>query len=343
MSSRSDTAVAATLGLLGTATLAVPVWLWARTDGLIGSFRHLPNLNAGDANLVGFVAIDLMLLQVLLLARLPWLERAWGRDVLTRRHRRLGYWSFWLMLLHVYLFALQRATRDPGNAGRALWRVFVTDRHMLLATIGTLLLVMVVVTSTYRARNRLRYETWHWLHLYAYVGAGLVLPHILIGADLAVGWVAAFWWTFYGVAVAAILVWRIGRPALVSRRHDLHVSAVRREVPGVVSVEVAGRDLDRLGVASGQFLTWRFRGSRGWTRGHPYSLSAAPTSDLLRVTVRGGGDGGDRLATVPVGARALVEGPYGRPGGHRRRHSRLLLLAAGVGVTPFRARLEDLP
>ena len=55
---------------------------------------------------------------------------------------------------------------------------------MLLATAGTGLLVMVVVTSVRVARRRLRYESWHLLHLYAYLGVGLALPHqIWTGAD----------------------------------------------------------------------------------------------------------------------------------------------------------------
>ena len=36
---------------------------------------------------------------------------------------------------------------------------------MLLATAGTLLLVLVAVSSVRRARRKLRYESWHLLHL----------------------------------------------------------------------------------------------------------------------------------------------------------------------------------
>lgn len=40
---------------------------------------------------------------------------------------------------------------------------------MLLALAGTLALIMVVLTSIRWARRRLRYESWHLLHLYAHV------------------------------------------------------------------------------------------------------------------------------------------------------------------------------
>jgi ferredoxin-NADP reductase len=38
-----------------------------------------------------------------------------------------------------------------------------------------------------------------------------------------------------------------------------------------------------------------------------------------------------------------IEGPYGLFTDHARRHARVLLVAAGVGITPIRALLEDLP
>ena len=53
--------------------------------------------------LTGLVASDLLLVQVLLMARVPVLERAFGQDRLARRHRVVGFTSFSLMLAHVVL------------------------------------------------------------------------------------------------------------------------------------------------------------------------------------------------------------------------------------------------
>ena len=48
-----------------------------------------------------------------------------------------------------------------------------------------------------------------------------------------------------------------------------------------------------------------------------------------------------RSAGWPIGTRAFVEGPYGNLTGERGRADRVLLLAAGIGVTPLRALLEE--
>ena len=74
---------------------------------------------------------------------------------------------------------------------------------------------------------------------------------------------------------------------------------------------MSGRRLDRLPVAAGQFFTWRFLTGPGWLRGHPYSLSAAPTGTSLRISVKDLGDGSRELAALKPGTRVVVEGPYG--------------------------------
>jgi ferredoxin-NADP reductase len=215
---------------------------------------------------------------------------------------------------------------------------------MLLAFAAFCLFVLVVVTSIKKARARLRYESWHLLHLYAYLGVGLAVPHELwTGTDLESSPVATlYWWSLWAAAAGAVLIWRIGLPVWRSFRHDLRVEAVVPEGPDAVSVYVSGRDLDGLHAEGGQFFTWRFLGSPGWTRGNPFSLSAMPTAGRLRITVKDLGDGSRRLAGLTPGSRVLVEGPFGRLHAGTRTRPRVTLMASGIGITPMRAIMEQL-
>jgi ferredoxin-NADP reductase len=106
---------------------------------------------------------------------------------------------------------------------------------------------------------------------------------------------------------------------------------------------MTGRRLDRLPVAAGQFFTWRFLTGSGWSRGHPYSLSAAPSPDTLRITVKDLGDGSRALAGVTPGTRVAIEGPYGRLHNGSRTRRKVTLMAGGIGITPLRALFEELP
>ena len=80
----------------------------------------------------------------------------------------------------------------------------------------------------------------------------------------------------------------------------------------------------------------------GWSRGNPYSLSAAPRHDRIQITAKDLGDGSGRLASLRPGTRVLIEGPYGRLTGEHRVGTKLAMLACGIGITPMRALLEDL-
>jgi predicted ferric reductase len=334
--------VADGMGVLAMAAVVVTTWIWARDGGILQTFVHPEYLLESQALYTGLLSQVLMILMVLFMARIPWVEQSWGHDVLARRHKWLGYASFWLAITHTILFALTRVQRQPSEWAGALWQLFVRDPWMLWATIGTLLIIGVVITSIQIARRRLRYESWHLLHLYSYLGMAFVVPHeIFDGPHFHGTWTRTFWWGLYFGSLAAVLIWRVAVPLWVSWRHRLVVEEVVAETPSAFSVVLRGRRLDRLRTKSGQFFIFRFLGGPGWTRGNPYSISAAPTDDDLRITLEAGGDGAERARTLTAGTRVLIEGPYGTMTAARRRHPKLVMLAAGVGITPFRALLED--
>jgi predicted ferric reductase len=335
-------AVSASLASLTVVIVAV---LWAGNHGLSDLFTGGATALVSVGRLTGLISADLLLLQVLLLARVPFVERAFGQDRLAIWHRYVGLTSFNLMLIHIVLTTLGYANADPGKLVSQFLKLVLKYPGMMLALLATLAIIMVAVTSFRSARRKLRYEAWHLLHLYAYLGVGLAIPHeVWTGADFIASPVSRlYWWSLYAAALLAILGWRVGLPVYRSLRHRIVVHRVVREAPGVVSIYLRGRDLDRIGVRAGQFFTWRFRDGAGWTRGHPYSLSAAPTRDTLRITVKNLGDGSARLAGLRPGTKVLVEGPYGRLHGGVRTRRRITLLASGIGITPLRALLEELP
>ena len=329
----------------GTAFIAVlgaVTALWAANGG-IQELGSVAGFFTSTGRLTGLIASALLLVQVLLMARVPMIEGAWGQDELTRVHRVVGFTSFTLMLVHIALVTVGYALSQHTEIVRTGIDLVLTYPGMLLAAAGTLALIMVVVTSFAKVRSRLRYENWHLLHLYAYLGVGLALPHQLwTGADFLFSPLATtFWWGLWGLAVAAVLAYRVVLPLWRSWRHRLRVVDVRHE-GGATSVTVAGRHLRDLPVHAGQFFQWRLLDGPGWTRAHPFSLSAAPDGQTLRFTAAHVGDGSARLAEVAVGAPVLIEGPYGRMHVGERTRRKVLLMGAGIGIAPLRAILEGL-
>ena len=317
--------------------------LWVINGG-IGQLSTIVALSS-VGRLTGLWASGLLLIQVFLMARVPIIERAWGQDKLARIHRWVGFSSFNLMVAHIVLIMLGYATQYSSGFWATTWDFTVNYAGGLIAVAGALAICMVVVTSARAARRRLRYESWHLLHLYAYVGVGLALPHQLwtgqdfIGSTLA----STFWWALYGVCAGSVVLYRVVLPLVRSARASARVVDVRHEAPGVTTVTVAGSGVHRLKASGGQFLNWRFLSGKGWMRAHPFSLSAAPTDTTLRLTAAHVGDDSSRLPELRVGTRVLLEGPYGRMHAGTRTRQKVLLMGAGVGITPMRALLESLP
>jgi predicted ferric reductase len=332
-------------GALTWASVLVVTALWVAGGGVTDLAGAGAVASVG--RLSGLVSADLLLIQVLLMARIPMVERVYGQDELTRRHRLVGFTSFCLMLVHVAAVGINLGwrVRDGRQPIVKFWTLIVDQPGMLLALAGTMALILVTITSIRRARRRLRYESWHLLHLYAYVGVGLALPHQLwAGQDFLANTPSTiYWWSAWIAAAGATVFWRIGVPIVRTLRHDLRVASVVRESPEIVSIWMTGRDLHRLPVVAGQFFIWRFLSGRGWMRAHPYSLSAAPNGRNLRITVKDLGDGSRALAGLRPGTRVIIEGPYGRLHEGVRSRRKVTLLASGIGITPLRALLEQLP
>jgi ferredoxin-NADP reductase len=207
-----------------------------------------------------------------------------------------------------------------------------------------LLLVVIGVVSARAARRRISYETWHFVHLYTYLAIALAFSHeFATGADFID--VRARWlWAGCYIVVGALLVWyRLIAPLNSVARHRMRLVSVRPESVDVVSLYIAGRHLDELRAESGQFFRWRFLTRELWWAANPYSLSAPPSSDHLRITVKIAGRHSAALRALRPGTRVLAEGPYGSFTAARRRRSRVLLVGAGAGITPLRSLFETIP
>jgi predicted ferric reductase len=287
----------------------------------------------------------LLLITLLLIARLPAIEHTLGQDRLVRWHRHLGPWVLTLIGVHIVTITLGYAQQVKTGALHELGTMVTTFPGILLATVAAALLAMAGITSYRYARRKMHYETWWAVHLYTYLAVALSFTHqIWIGVPFLGHPLARAWWIgVWMLTAGTVLAYRWLVPIEISLRHRLRVRVVEEVKPGVVSVVMRGRRLDRLPVAGGQFLYWRFLRRGMWWQAHPYSLSALPAKNELRITVKDLGDHSQSLRWLKPGTRVFIEGPYGAFTRHARHADRVLLVAAGVGATPVRALLEDLP
>ncbi|MEW1822861.1 ferredoxin reductase family protein [Arthrobacter sp. NPDC080031] len=332
------------------ASLAAALALWL-ADGGVSSVGNPTQAVTAVGILAGLAGMDLVILMLLLAARLPFVDGAVGHDRALEFHRKLGKPALYLLLAHGLLLATGYGMAEglnPVSEAVSLW-VLVPD--MWLAFVSMALFIAVVVTSLVAVRRRFPYEFWYFVHLLTYLAVATAIPHqFSVGGLFAEGTWQRWYWLLLCIGTGSALAWyRIAKPVIATYRHQLTVRRVVRVSPDVVSIEMTGLRLNELSGSGGRFFVWRFLAPGLWWQAHPFSLSAEPQTGTssrqptLRITVRNLGAGSARLASLQPGTKVAIEGPYGVFSTAARSRDHVVMIGAGIGITPLRALLESTP
>jgi len=283
------------------------------------------------------------LLGILLVSRIPWVERGVGHDRLITWHRKLGPWSLYLIGFHVLLITVGYAGQFQEKILGEFINILTTFSWMWAALAGFIFMITAGITSYKKARAKLSYEAWWTIHVSTYFAIALSFMHQILNGPMFISHPLnkAFWIFLYSAMVFCIVYWRIALPTYRSFRHGLKVEKIVVEGPNMVSVIMHGRNLDKLGAQGGQFFGWRFIAKGHALASHPYSLSASPTAHYLRITVKDLGDHSQSIADLKPGTRVFMEGPYGAFTAGRASRKHVVLVGGGVGITPIRALMEE--
>jgi predicted ferric reductase len=316
-------------------------WLDTPRESLHGTAALLTE----GGRITGMVAGFVLLVQILLMSRVGWLERWIGAHDLLIWHRKTGAALLVLVLAHVGLITFGYA----GESGVSvftetgtLWSTFI---DMITAYVSTGILVVIALMAIRSLRRRMPYELWYYLHLASYLVLLFGYGHQFAdGQELSKGGFGHWYWVALYVFVLACLAWgRVLWPLTLNARHRLRVAEVVAESDTMVSIYITGRRLEDLDARAGQYFRWRFFARGCWWQAHPFSLSAAPNGRWLRLTVKVVGTHTSDLARMRTGVRVFAEGPWGIFTAEQRRKPSALLIAAGSGIAPIRALLEELP
>jgi len=299
----------------------------------------------------------LFLLLSLGMTPLRWIT-GWGGWIGFRR--ALGLFGFLYAIVH---FAIYFSLDREGNLASTIQEISLR-RFLLIGAIGLLLMVPLAITSTQTMIHRLGPRNWKRLHRMAYLIAALGVAHysMSVKSDVSIP-------ILFGSVLAGLLVVRVGHSYWFSERKSrlpskkewqpmpgtqrrfwqgaLRVVSVVDETPSVKTFRLVSRDGSDLPFSfeAGQYLSLEVKAGGELLR-RRYTISSSPNeTQYCEITVKREPFGRvsaylhDHVAPEDV---LQVWAPAGKFVFHRNSSDGVVLLGAGVGITPLMSILRDL-
>ncbi len=314
--------------------ITLPVWLAAWLGKGAGGIINDVARNLG---LMGFM---ILMLQPVIAARIRWIERAFGLDILIRFHKHMAVAAASLLLLHPLLLSLGHGSWQLLIGLNLPWYIWVGK--------GVLVLVLVnVLVSLYQGKIGLTFEKWR-------LGHDLMAPAILFfiflhswfaGDDLDLASMKGLWLAMAITAAGVFLYHTLVRPVFL-RRHPYRVQEVVQETEDVWTVKLIPppeRRIEEYLPGQFHFLTF-FRDRTLPVEEHHWTISSSPTQkDFISSTIKESGDFTATIGKTRVGDTAAVHGPFGRFSYALHPEERdLVFLVGGIGITPIMAMIRHM-
>ncbi|MCF8143317.1 MAG: ferredoxin reductase family protein [Deltaproteobacteria bacterium] len=314
--------------------VTLPVWLamWLGEGGegiLIDVGRNFA--------LIGFM---ILIVQFLLAARIKWIERAFGLDILIRYHKYMALTAACLLIMHPILLAL----------GHNSWKLLISldlPWYILAGKTVLVLVVLNVLVSVYQGRIGLTFEKWRSGHDFLSL---IILVFIFVhpwfaGDDLGLLSMQILWMAMFLLAAVTFVHHRFVRPGRL-RRRPYRVEEVRQETEDVWTVKLVppkGQPIYDYLPGQFHFLTF-FRDPKLPVEEHHWTISSSPAQkDFISSTIKALGDFTSTIGQTKPGDTAAVHGPFGRFSYALHPGERdLVFLAGGIGITPLMAMLRHM-
>jgi predicted ferric reductase len=300
-----------------------------------------PPVNDGRENFVrtyageilGSTVIILMACSLFLSTRPKWAEPFFGGlDRMYITHRRTSTAAFLLLFVHLLTVPITTVNLRLGNY------------LAMIAFLGIVSIVLITLAPRIPFLNRLTGETYEgWKNLHRYIGIFFIIGFIhsltvnALNALIAISWVQIF---FIVGTVSYLYTEVFGR--FFKKFVPYTVEAVKHPNPSSTEVTLRAKGKPIKKQRAGQFLFVRFPGDKTLNESHPFTISSAPSEDVLRLTIKASGDFTRYLFShLGAGADAIIEGTYGmfdyKTGGPKQ-----VWIAGGIGLTPFLSFIRDM-
>jgi predicted ferric reductase len=320
--------------------LAVILYFWWTGSSFILKQGANGSILLASGRLTGLLAQYLILVQLILISRVPLVEKVYGFDKLNELHRKIGYFLGATILSHPMLLVLAYSKMSGLSLSEQFIQITTMD-DVFSAVLGLIIMLALVIMALPLIRKHMRYGKWHAVHMLMYIGIGLTFEHQLKEGVVSYGTGFYYWYLLNYIVFGLVLIYRFIRPIALSAKHKFYVEKIVQETPDVFSVYIRGENMNQFSFEPGQYINVSFLTKKMWEP-HPFSISSAPNSEYLRLSIKSSGDFTSGIRNLTSGTKVLVEGPLGRFTESSSSRDKYLFLAGGIGITPIRSMIESL-
>ncbi len=317
--------------------LAVPLWLISYPET---TFRH--NLNPwliSSSQLAGILGFMLYSFSLVLSTRLRWIEDLFGGlDKVYQMHHTIGKIAFFLILYHPIALA---ARWIPQDIGRAIEFVLPTHRRLAInlgswALLGFILLMLVTLVI------KISYDKWKLTHKLTGIVFLLIIPHFFLLDELVNSNIPlAIYLGFFSLLGVISFLYKSVFFDWITDKKSYTVKKVNKLNKKVIEVTLSP-DSENLLFTPGQFCFFSYRYPSISKEAHPFTICSTTSEKDITIVVKALGDYTNHLfKTLKPGAKAKIEGPYGRFD-YNDSNQPQLWIAGGVGIAPFISWANDL-
>jgi predicted ferric reductase len=313
--------------------LTLALWLgskWYFDDWFTNPLKY-------PAKAASLTALVLMCWCILLSTRFRFLEDIFGGlDKVYQVHKRLGRWSFGIIIMHPLFLAADKLFQ-PGAFFRDMWfRVPVGDPYLVGKNFGVITMIVMAGLIAVTLWIHIPYHAWKRSHEWFGMVLSLAIIHIaLVSADISAYPLLRIW--MYGALLLAMTAYIYIR-FLYRFRGPRHAYAVANieYIGGILELTLSpqGKKMD---FKPSQFVYMVAHKPGIPPESHPYSIASGYNlGGNFKLGIKEVGDHTRKLHLLEKGDPVTVYGPYGRFSEKFLSAERdCIFIGGGIGITPF--------
>lgn len=289
------------------------------------------------------VGFAMLLMEFVVSGRFEGVSGRLGIDRAIRFHKMTGRLLTVFLFVHPYLYTLpSRRTLPWDSSGQ--FTLGLAGPPFAAGMLAWIALPVLVLWAMFNRDFPYKYETWRACHgIGALLIALLALAHTVgAGRYSAHGALFWFWMVLVGVAVLTLTQVYLWRP-LAQWRMPYRVVSVAPIARKTWELVIEPEHGDALDFQAGQFVWLNVSGSPFSLKEHPFSMSTCPDQrPRIGFAIKEVGDFTGTLGSIPVGARAYLDGPHGNLSLTGWDSEGVVFIAGGVGMAPILSILRQM-